>query len=52
MAANKVEINGETVFDLTEDSVTPEKMTEGTTAHNAAGEAIAGKIKSATGVSF
>lgn len=44
MAANKVEINGETVLDLTEDSVSPEKMTEGTTAHNAAGEQIQGLL--------
>lgn len=42
MAVNKVEINGETVLDLTADSVTPETMTEGTTAHNAAGEQIVG----------
>lgn len=44
MAANKVEINGETVLDLTADSVTPETMTEGTTAHNAAGERIQGLL--------
>lgn len=44
MAANKVEINGETVLDLTADSVTPETMTEGTTAHNAAGEQIQGLL--------
>lgn len=44
MAANKVEINGETVLDLTADSVTPETVTEGTTAHNAAGEAIQGLL--------
>lgn len=45
MAANKVEINGETVLDLTEDSVTPETMLEGTTAHNAAGEEIKGLLQ-------
>lgn len=42
MAVNKVEINGETVLDLTGDSVTPEQLAQGTTAHNAAGEQITG----------
>lgn len=42
MAVNKVEINGKTVLDLTGDSVTPEQLSQGTTAHNAAGEQITG----------
>mgnify|MGYP007108759203 FL=1 len=42
MAVNKVQVNGETVLDLTNDSVTPERLTKGTTAHNAAGERIVG----------
>ena len=42
MAVNKVEINGKTVLDLTGDSVTPEQLAQGTTAHNAAGEQIVG----------
>lgn len=42
MSVNKVEINGETVLDLTGDSVTPEQLAQGTTAHNAAGEQITG----------
>ena len=42
MAVNKVEINGKTVLDLTGDSVTPEQLAQGTTAHNAAGEQITG----------
>ena len=42
MAVNKVEVNGETKLDLTQDTVTPENLLSGATAHNAAGEAISG----------
>lgn len=42
MAVNKVDVNGSTVLDLTNDSVTPETLTLGATAHNAAGEQIIG----------
>lgn len=42
MAVNKVEVNGETVLDLSQDSVTPEQLAQGATAHNAAGEQIIG----------
>ena len=42
MAVNKVDVNGSTVLDLTNDSVTPETLTLGATAHNAAGEQITG----------
>lgn len=42
MAVNKVEINGETALDLTADTVTPESLLAGVTAHNAAGESIVG----------
>ena len=42
MAVNKVDLNGETVLDLTGDSVTPEALNKGVTAHNAAGERITG----------
>lgn len=42
MAVNKVDVNGSTVLDLTNDSVTPETLTLGATAHNAAGERITG----------
>ena len=42
MAVNKVDVNGSTVLDLTNDSVTPETLTKGATAHNAAGEQITG----------
>ena len=43
MAVNKVEINGEVKLDLTQDTVTPENLLSGATAHNAAGELIAGE---------
>ena len=46
MAVNKVEVNGETKLDLTQDSVTPENLLSGATAHNAAGEQIVGKYQS------
>lgn len=39
---NKVIINGETVLDLTSDTVTPETLDAGVTAHDAAGNAIIG----------
>lgn len=39
---NHVVVNGETIVDLRSDNVTPEAMVPGTTAHNAAGEQIAG----------
>ena len=42
MAVNKVEVNGETKLDLTQDTVTPENLLSGATAHNAAGEPISG----------
>ena len=44
MAVNKVDINGATVIDLTGDSVTPETLLKGATAHNAAGEQIDGAV--------
>ena len=42
MAVNKVEVNGETKLDLTQDTVTPENLLSGAIAHNAAGEKIKG----------
>lgn len=42
MGNSKVIYGGETVIDLTEDTVTPDKLARGTTAHNAAGDLIAG----------
>lgn len=42
MAISKVIYGGETLIDLTADSVTPDKMLKGTTAHGANGESITG----------
>ena len=42
MAINKVALNGEVKLDLTADTVTPETLLKGMTAHNAAGELITG----------
>lgn len=42
MSYNKVIYAGETLVDLTEDSVTPSTLAVGVTAHNAAGETIVG----------
>ena len=42
MAVNQVIYDGETLIDLTEDSVTPETLAEGVTAHDASGEQIVG----------
>ena len=45
MAVNKVEIDGETVLDLTSDTVTSDNLAYGTTAHGANGEVIVGTRK-------
>ena len=45
MGVSKVDFAGNTLVDLTGDSVTPETLLEGATAHNAAGELIAGVMK-------
>lgn len=42
MAINKVIYGSNTLIDLTPDSVTPETLQQGITAHNAAGEPITG----------
>ncbi len=44
MAVNKVIYDGETLLDLTNDSVTEDTLLNGATAHNAAGEAIVGTV--------
>lgn len=44
MGVNKVEFGGETLIDLTEDTVTPETLAEGATATNAQGEKIVGTL--------
>ena len=44
MAKNKVVFGGETIIDLTEDTVTPETLLQGATAHNRSGEPIEGAV--------
>lgn len=44
MGVSKVDFAGNTLVDLTGDSVTPETLLEGATAHNAAGEQIDGAV--------
>ena len=44
MAVNKVVFGHTVLVDLTEDTVTPETMLVGATAHNAAGEKITGSV--------
>lgn len=46
MAINKVIRKGVVALDLTSDTVTPETLMSGTTAHNAAGETIVGTASS------
>ena len=45
MANNKVQLSdGTTLMDLTQDTVTPQTLLSGATAHNAAGEPISGAV--------
>lgn len=47
MANNKIQLsNGDVLLDLTGDSVTPDTLLEGFTAHDAAGEPIVGALTS------
>lgn len=46
---NKVILRGDTVLDLTSDTVTPETLLVGTTAHNAKGEIITGTLEAGGG---
>ena len=48
MGVSKVDFAGNTLVDLTGDSVTPETLLEGATAHNAAGDEIDGVMKKGT----
>ena len=41
---NQVIVNGETILDLTSDTVTPAKLVEGATAHNRSGASITGTL--------
>lgn len=44
MGVNKVVFGGETLIDLTDDSVTADNLAEGETAHDAAGNKITGRL--------
>ena len=48
MAVNKVEINGQTVIDLTQDTVTPESLGKGITAHDKSGAQITGTLEASS----
>lgn len=53
MANNKIQLsNGTVLLDISNDSVTPDKLVSGTTAHNAAGERITGTIPNGDEVSY
>lgn len=43
-SVNQVIVNGETILDLTSDTVTPAKLVEGATAHNRSGASITGTL--------
>ena len=45
MAVNKVDVNGVTVLDLTQDSVTPDTLKKGETTHDASGALIVGTME-------
>lgn len=45
---NKVEYNGNTLIDLTEDTVTPQTLLQGATAHSASGQSISGSVDLST----
>lgn len=49
MAINKVIYQGNTLIDLTNDTVTPEALAEGVTAHSKSGEVITGIAAGGTG---
>lgn len=51
MGVSKVDYNGETLIDLTGDTVTPETLAEGATAHDMAGNPITGTMKQGGGES-
>ena len=48
MAVNEVIYNGETLINLTNDTVTPKTLAKGATAHNASGDEIAGEMPTET----
>lgn len=51
MAVNKVVVNEQIIIDLTEDTITPDTLDEGITAHDATGTKITGKKVAGTDTS-
>lgn len=49
---NKVVVNGETLIDISEDTVTAAVLLEGTTAHGADGMPISGAIPNGEEIDF
>ena len=49
MAVNKVVYETTVLVDLTEDTVTPDKLLKGATAHDASGEPITGTLEAGSG---
>ena len=49
MAVNKVVYGTTVLVDLTEDTVTPDKLLKGATAHDASGEPITGTMEAGSG---
>lgn len=49
MAVNKVVYGTTVLVDLTEDTVTPDKLLKGATAHDASGEPITGTLETGSG---
>lgn len=52
MAINKVVVDNVVKLDLTEDTVTPETLAKGITAHNSVGELIVGTMSSGASISY
>lgn len=52
MAYNKIIYKGDTLIDLTADTVTPETLAEGVTAHTRNGEIIVGSMTGGSGGNF
>lgn len=50
-SVNKVDYNGKTLIDLTGDTVTPDTLLTGVTAHNAQGEIVTGTVELPTKLS-
>ena len=50
MSVKKIEFDGKTLIDLTQDTVTADSMLDGVTAHNNEGDMITGNIPTKTAV--